>query len=266
MDDLADAVEFLSLLERQLARGTEALEEVARHASARLADYAGAAALARIAEGLASGGGRADRAHGSPPSASRHSCFTRRSNSRTTSRLLRCPAPSPRDRCSTLGATTYRPRWQTHSDQRMNWPQTGRPLAHGDIVPGQIPGEYRQMSPSDRESGQAPRSQPDSRHSRRRHACVAGSGAWAREQTGPNQGLRAEGSETIDLVSWLELSRRHRIRQRSATASGEAPCPSLVAPRRDGAAAETVLRPESGLQTDLCPKKPIPLALSSRVR
>ena len=52
VDDLADAVEFLSLSERQLARGTEALEEVVRHASARLADYAGTAALARIAEGL----------------------------------------------------------------------------------------------------------------------------------------------------------------------------------------------------------------------
>lgn len=52
VDDLADAVEFLSLSERQLARGTEALEEVVRHASARLAEYAGTAALARIAEGL----------------------------------------------------------------------------------------------------------------------------------------------------------------------------------------------------------------------
>ena len=52
VDDLADAVEVLSLSERQLARGTEALEEVVRHASARLADYAGTAALARIAEGL----------------------------------------------------------------------------------------------------------------------------------------------------------------------------------------------------------------------
>ncbi len=52
VDDLADAIEYLSLSERQLARGSEALERVVRHASGLLADYAGDGALARIATRL----------------------------------------------------------------------------------------------------------------------------------------------------------------------------------------------------------------------
>ncbi len=52
VDDLADAIEYLSLSERQLARGSEALEQVVRHASGLLADYAGEEPLARIAAKL----------------------------------------------------------------------------------------------------------------------------------------------------------------------------------------------------------------------
>ena len=52
VDDLADAVEFLSLSERQLARGTEALEQVVRNAAALLAEHAGTGPLSRIAEDL----------------------------------------------------------------------------------------------------------------------------------------------------------------------------------------------------------------------
>ena len=52
VDDLADAIEYLSLSERQLARGTEALERVVRNAAALLAEHAGEGALARIAKDL----------------------------------------------------------------------------------------------------------------------------------------------------------------------------------------------------------------------
>ena len=52
VDDLADAVEYLSLSERQLARGTEALEQVVRNAAGLLAAYAGEAPLERIARDL----------------------------------------------------------------------------------------------------------------------------------------------------------------------------------------------------------------------
>ncbi len=52
VDDLADAIEYLSLSERQLARGSEALERVVRHASGLLAKYAGDWPLARIATKL----------------------------------------------------------------------------------------------------------------------------------------------------------------------------------------------------------------------
>ena len=52
VDDLANAIEYLSLSERQLARGTEALEEVVRHAAARLADYTPETPLRQIASDL----------------------------------------------------------------------------------------------------------------------------------------------------------------------------------------------------------------------
>ena len=52
VDDLANAIEYLSLSERQLARGTEALEEVVRHAAARLADYTPEGPLRQIASDL----------------------------------------------------------------------------------------------------------------------------------------------------------------------------------------------------------------------
>ena len=52
VDDLADAIEYLSLSERRLARGTEALEQVVRNAAALLAKHAGKAPLERIAEDL----------------------------------------------------------------------------------------------------------------------------------------------------------------------------------------------------------------------
>ena len=52
VDDLADAIEYLSLSERQLARGTEALEQVVRNAAGLLAEYAGEESLARIARNL----------------------------------------------------------------------------------------------------------------------------------------------------------------------------------------------------------------------
>ena len=47
-DDLADAIEYLSLSERQLARGTEALEQVVRSAAELLAEHAGEGPLAQI--------------------------------------------------------------------------------------------------------------------------------------------------------------------------------------------------------------------------
>ena len=52
VDDLADAVEYLSLSERQLARGTETLERVVRNAAGLLAVHAGETALAQIARDL----------------------------------------------------------------------------------------------------------------------------------------------------------------------------------------------------------------------
>ena len=52
VDDLADAIEYLSISELQLERGTEALETVVRHAAGLLARHAGEYALARIAKNL----------------------------------------------------------------------------------------------------------------------------------------------------------------------------------------------------------------------
>ena len=52
VDDLADAIEYLSLSERQLARGTEALEQVVRNAAGLLAEHTGDGPLARIASKL----------------------------------------------------------------------------------------------------------------------------------------------------------------------------------------------------------------------
>ena len=58
VDDLADAIEYLSLSERQLARGTEALEQVVRNAAGLLAEHAGEGPLARIARDLHQGEGK----------------------------------------------------------------------------------------------------------------------------------------------------------------------------------------------------------------
>lgn len=52
VDDLADAIEHLSLSEQRLARGTEALERVVRNAAALLAEHAGEGPLVRIASDL----------------------------------------------------------------------------------------------------------------------------------------------------------------------------------------------------------------------
>ena len=52
VDAIADAIEYLSLSERQLARGTEALEQVVRNAAGLLAKYAGGPPLAKIASSL----------------------------------------------------------------------------------------------------------------------------------------------------------------------------------------------------------------------
>ena len=52
IDDLADAIEYLSLSERQLARGTEILERVVSQVAYRLAQCAGDAALEKIARTL----------------------------------------------------------------------------------------------------------------------------------------------------------------------------------------------------------------------
>ncbi len=52
VDDLADAIEHLSLSERSLARGTEILEQLVRNAAVLLAEHAGAGPLARIARDL----------------------------------------------------------------------------------------------------------------------------------------------------------------------------------------------------------------------
>ena len=58
VDELSDAIEYLSLSERQLARGTKALEEVVRNAAELLAEHAGQEALARIASDLHQEAGR----------------------------------------------------------------------------------------------------------------------------------------------------------------------------------------------------------------
>ena len=52
VDDLADAIEYLSLSERQLAIGAEALERVVRNAAGLLAEHAGNDPLERIARDL----------------------------------------------------------------------------------------------------------------------------------------------------------------------------------------------------------------------
>ena len=52
VDDLADAIEYLSISERQLAQGTEVLERVVSQAAHRLAERAGDRALGGIAETL----------------------------------------------------------------------------------------------------------------------------------------------------------------------------------------------------------------------
>ena len=52
VDDLADAIEYLSLSERQLAIGTETLEKVVRNAAGLLAEHAGDISLAQIAGDL----------------------------------------------------------------------------------------------------------------------------------------------------------------------------------------------------------------------
>ena len=52
VDDLADAIEYLSISERQLAHGTEVLERVVSQAAHRLAERAGDRALGGIAETL----------------------------------------------------------------------------------------------------------------------------------------------------------------------------------------------------------------------
>ena len=57
VDDLSDAIEWLSLSERQLARGTEALEQVVRNAAGLLAEHAGEGSLARVARDLHQGSG-----------------------------------------------------------------------------------------------------------------------------------------------------------------------------------------------------------------
>jgi hypothetical protein len=57
VDSLADAIEWLSLSERQLARGTEALEQVVRNAAGLLAEHAGEGSLARVARDLHQGAG-----------------------------------------------------------------------------------------------------------------------------------------------------------------------------------------------------------------
>ena len=57
VDDLSDAIEWLSLSERQLARGTEALEQVVRNAAGLLAEHAGEGSLAQVARDLHQGAG-----------------------------------------------------------------------------------------------------------------------------------------------------------------------------------------------------------------
>ena len=52
VDDLADAIEYLSLSERQLARGTQTLEQVVRNSAGLLAEHTGEGPLTRIARDL----------------------------------------------------------------------------------------------------------------------------------------------------------------------------------------------------------------------
>ena len=52
IDDLADAIEYVSLSERRLAQGTEALEDVVRNTAGLLKNSAGTVPLTQIAEGL----------------------------------------------------------------------------------------------------------------------------------------------------------------------------------------------------------------------
>ena len=52
VDDLADAIEWLSLSERQLSLGTEALEQVVRNTAGLLAEHAGTGPLTRVAKDL----------------------------------------------------------------------------------------------------------------------------------------------------------------------------------------------------------------------
>ena len=52
VDDLADAIEYVSLSERKLAHGTAALEEVVRNTAGLLKTHAGEAPLEQIANGL----------------------------------------------------------------------------------------------------------------------------------------------------------------------------------------------------------------------
>ena len=57
VDDLADAIEYLSLSERQLARGTQTLEQVVRNSAGLLAEHTGEGPLTRIARDLHQGAG-----------------------------------------------------------------------------------------------------------------------------------------------------------------------------------------------------------------
>ena len=57
VDDLADAIEHLSLSNRQLATGAEVLEAMVRNAAGRLAEHAGEASLARISDQIHQGAG-----------------------------------------------------------------------------------------------------------------------------------------------------------------------------------------------------------------
>ena len=52
VDDLADAIEHLSLSDRQLATGTEVLETMVRNAAGRLEEHAGEGPVAQISEKL----------------------------------------------------------------------------------------------------------------------------------------------------------------------------------------------------------------------
>ena len=52
-----DAIEWLSLSERQLARGTETLEQVVRNTAGLLAEHAGEGSLVRVAKDLHQGAG-----------------------------------------------------------------------------------------------------------------------------------------------------------------------------------------------------------------